>query len=606
MFVLDVAHRARGDQFDYPSMQAGASSHSRGTWVARVAEELDAPAEALGAEGECGRESLFDRVESEEEHEGLTAELQMLVEDMMAEESQQSCSLCGLGLVGECLRMQSCRHLVCGVCALGGAKEWFHCGVCGVPSKRVVEAFPAEGARGGVLRELAEECLSSTQVVLEFGNRFVDGGKGKYTTYARVLGASPGRGVKMPVASQLIAGVDFNINPGYPTPRDGRVRAPNHKLGFAFEYSMARPFPCYMTISWHADLKLPPVEIPYRNCAANCRHKLIIHLPATRAAGRPKKQPFQFDYEAGGNGNGWLMVSDTNAMSVVHGTRRFDTHEQAASNSSLSNCVGSTSNLQRVSSIDKRRICTTLLDGAEAGIELKALCAESSRDDRAVFTRLVQCEAAVQAYNQLRRKAAQPAARSVQTGRPQGFFHVAIDCPGYGRSPGDCQTVRSYPGSFLRSVITALGKRHAYGLIGSSQGACSVFNAVLEVPKLTHFVAVRDPVGHDPQRYSAIQQPCLLVFDVDDPGHPVTVGRRMKSYLPRPVYLEHSSLKQPFFHEQRMAAQLIQMMDERVAECARPLSDGSSAKLPLLAQVAGGLRCWSQAHGREPKAWEDS
>ena len=55
-------------------------------------------------------------------------------------------------------------------------------------------------------------------------------------------------------------------------------------------------------------------------------------------------------------------------------------------------------------------------------------------------------------------------------GPPPRFFHVAIDCPGYGRTPGDCQSIRSYPSQVLTQVIQALGKKHAYAVIGSSQG----------------------------------------------------------------------------------------------------------------------------------------
>ena len=74
---------------------------------------------------------------------------------------------------------------------------------------------------------------------------------------------------------------------------------------------------------------------------------------------------------------------------------------------------------------------------------------------------------------------------------------VAIDCPGYGCSPGDKQTIRSYPGSLLREIVQCLGKQGAFCLVGSSQGACSIFNAVLEVPSLTCFLAVQDPVSHN-------------------------------------------------------------------------------------------------------------
>jgi hypothetical protein len=54
------------------------------------------------------------------------------------------------------------------------------------------------------------------------------------------------------------------------------------------------------------------------------------------------------------------------------------------------------------------------------------------------------------------------------------FFHVSVDCPGYGRTDGDCQTIRSYPAAFLRDVMRSLGKTHAYCLVGSSQVCASM------------------------------------------------------------------------------------------------------------------------------------
>ena len=41
------------------------------------------------------------------------------------------------------------------------------------------------------------------------------------------------------------------------------------------------------------------------------------------------------------------------------------------------------------------------------------------------------------------------------------LYHVAICCPGYGRSPGDRQIIRSYPGALIEGVIRACGKRSA-------------------------------------------------------------------------------------------------------------------------------------------------
>ena len=180
------------------------------------------------------------------------------------------------------------------------------------------------------------------------------------------------------------------------------------------------------------------------------------------------------------------------------------------------------------------------------------------------------------------------------------YLHLAIDCPGYGRTKGDCQTIRSYPAELLSEVVKALGKKHAYALIGSSQGACAVFNAAIANPGICRFIPVRDPVGHDTSRYTAIRQPCHLIFDVDDPGHPVKVGRLMHRYLPFTYYHEHSSQIDPYYHEEHMATQILNMFAEHPH-----VDQGDSKSRPYLPRLAGGFRGWHMAHDREYKEWED-
>ena len=53
-------------------------------------------------------------------------------------------------------------------------------------------------------------------------------------------------------------------------------------------------------------------------------------------------------------------------------------------------------------------------------------------------------------------------------------------------------------------------------------------------PPRMHTIAVCHPVGHAPTRYVAINQPTLLIFDTEDAGHPVSVGRQMRRHLPNP------------------------------------------------------------------------
>ena len=188
-------------------------------------------------------------------------------------------------------------------------------------------------------------------------------------------------------------------------------------------------------------------------------------------------------------------------------------------------------------------------------------------------------------------------------------YHVAIDCPGYGRSPGDRQTIRSYPGAFLSDVVSSLGKSRAYAVVGSSQGACAVMNALLEVPLLAWHVAVCHPVGHDVARYTRIRQPALLLFDGDDTGHPIDVGRRMHKALPTSYWFEFRASEQPCWLQEHMATKLLAMFADPRNRRLAPAIDSVEAQanddgLPNLTRVAGGVRCWKRAVDREFKDYQ--
>ena len=181
---------------------------------------------------------------------------------------------------------------------------------------------------------------------------------------------------------------------------------------------------------------------------------------------------------------------------------------------------------------------------------------------------------------------------------PDAYYHVAIDCPGYGRSSGDRQIIRSYPGQFLEGVTRACGKRSAAALIGSSQGACAVMNALLERPLLAEAVAIIHPVGHAVDRYKAIKQPALLIFDTEDAGHPVEVGRRMRDALPCPTYFEFTRSVHGPWEQRHIAPELMKLLHATSSEPIRR-SHTMGTPLPELSVLAGGLRAWSERHGDE-------
>ena len=133
---------------------------------------------------------------------------------------------------------------------------------------------------------------------------------------------------------------------------------------------------------------------------------------------------------------------------------------------------------------------------------------------------------------------------------------------------------------------------------GSSQGACAVMNALLERPLLAEAVAVIHPVGHAVHRYQAIKQPALLIFDTEDAGHPVEVGRRMRDALPYPTYFEFTNSVHGPWEQQHIAPELVKLLRATSSEPTRR-SQPMGTTLPELSVLAGGLRAWSERHGDE-------
>ena len=173
-------------------------------------------------------------------------------------------------------------------------------------------------------------------------------------------------------------------------------------------------------------------------------------------------------------------------------------------------------------------------------------------------------------------------------------FHVAFDCPGYGRSAGDRQTIRSYPAKLIAAVVRACGKRRAAALVGSSQGCAAIFNAVIDAPSLADRLAACDPVGHAVERYAALPHPALLVVDAEDAGHPVGVARRMHRALQRPTYFEYAASVDGDWRAANMAAGLAKHL-----AAPSPWAPPRQPALPERSRPAGGYRVWARPHGRE-------
>ena len=180
----------------------------------------------------------------------------------------------------------------------------------------------------------------------------------------------------------------------------------------------------------------------------------------------------------------------------------------------------------------------------------------------------------------------------------RSYYDVAIDCPGYGQSPGSKQTIRSEPAELLTAVVKALGRRRSTCLVGSSQGACAVFNPVLGNPRLTRAIAVCHPVGHAPGRFA--EQPTLLIFDTDDAGHPVAVGRRMRQVLSSSTYYEFARSTDGEWDARHMGSKISVLLAGAPNPGSTGRRDGRrNHKLPSLTRVAGGFNAWDNQNGDE-------
>jgi hypothetical protein len=62
-------------------------------------------------------------------------------------------------------------------------------------------------------------------------------------------------------------------------------------------------------------------------------------------------------------------------------------------------------------------------------------------------------------------------------------------------------------------------------MLGHSQGGAAIFNAVYEDPKLTEFLLMDRPVCGNIKRFNKFPIPTLLLYDIEDDGHPIWQGK---------------------------------------------------------------------------------
>ena len=144
------------------------------------------------------------------------------------------------------------------------------------------------------------------------------------------------------------------------------------------------------------------------------------------------------------------------------------------------------------------------------------------------------------------------------------LFLVAIDCPGYGESTGLRSVIRAFPEKFLSEFIFNLTKKNScFILYGHSQGGYSIFNALLQNPKLCNFLVQDRPVCGDIKRLSKLNTPILLIYDEEDDGHPISQGYQIMKQMKNNKFFKYKGSKQPYWVSDNMLDEVIKFIYEK-------------------------------------------
>jgi len=185
------------------------------------------------------------------------------------ERTQATCDNCDQALT-EPLRLARCRCALCACCQYRHLRFFRTCPVCGevvlVEGGRPVgDGTPEQQGPSGetavqeeTLRTLQGQDVGVCSILLEYGSTARPSGTSKtsFVTFLKVVRVEGSKKLERPIMK-----VEFNINPGYNKPTSTCTQPVKHL--YTFEYTMARAYPCVMTVHFRKELALPPVEIDF-------------------------------------------------------------------------------------------------------------------------------------------------------------------------------------------------------------------------------------------------------------------------------------------------------------------------------------------------------
>ena len=84
-------------------------------------------------------------------------------------------------------------------------------------------------------------------------------------------------------------------------------------------------------------------------------------------------------------------------------------------------------------------------------------------------------------------------------------------------------------------------------MFGHSQGGAAIFNSVFEDPSLTEYLLMDRPVCGNIKRFEKFALPTLLVYDIEDDGHPIWQGKLLFQYLSTSELRTYRDSKDPYY-----------------------------------------------------------
>jgi len=177
--------------------------------------------------------------------------------------------------------------------------------------------------------------------------------------------------------------------------------------------------------------------------------------------------------------------------------------------------------------------------------------------------------------------------------RPKGFYLVAMDIPGFGRTEragieGSLINVK-----LLSDVIRSLSKQHAFAIVAHAQSAADLLKTLLADPKLASFLVLReaDTESLDVDSLHGVLHPTLAPYDPDGSQVMVRATRSLNAVLPQLTFVKFSLEATPTFWNHQLAKEMMAFFRTNNWRGAQPTT-GNSSKLALLTRLAGGLNRW--------------